>query len=341
MERRKMEPVTPQDLETFLFRSIHPNLFLGTASDRYAGWIGQVYTEGRYKVSARSKRMGKSTFREKVLPVESVAEYFQHFSVLEVDYTFYALLLDRDANPTRTWHVLQSYARHLSKGDRLILKAPQAVFARKVRRGRTFAENPDYLDADVFTRRFYEPALDLLGEALTGIVFEQEYTRASERESPKTFAAGLDGFFAACPDDSRFHVEIRTGAYLSKPVFDVFEKHGLGQVLSHWTWLPSLEEQFGKAGRRFFNAGGGCVVRLMTPRGVRYEDAYKQAFPFDRIREGMESPGMIEDAVRIAQKAVREDVRINMVVNNRAGGNAPLIARRFARSFLRRIAEDS
>jgi len=115
----------------------------------------------------------------------------------------------------------------------------------------------------------------------------------------------------------------------------------VGQVLSHWTWLPSLEGQFRKAGRRFFNGGREAVVRLMTPRGVRYADAYKQAFPFDRMQKGMESPGMIADAVGIARMGLREDVRINMVVNNRAGGNAPLIARRFARSFLQRIAEDA
>jgi len=155
------------------------------------------------------------------------------------------------------------------------------------------------------------------------------------------FAAALDRFFEACPDDVRYHVEVRTEAYLASPLFEVLGRRGVGQVLSHWTWLPSLDAQHRKSGRRFFNRGREAVVRLMTPRGVRYADAYKQAFPFDHIREGMESPGMIDDAVSIARKALQEDVRINMVVNNRAGGNAPLIARRFARRFLQRIAEEA
>ena len=33
----------------FLFRDIHPYVRIGTASDRYAGWIGQIYSEGRYR----------------------------------------------------------------------------------------------------------------------------------------------------------------------------------------------------------------------------------------------------------------------------------------------------
>lgn len=333
-----MDTEVNADPESFWFRGLHPYLSLGTASDRYAGWIGQIYTQGRYTPSSRSKRVGGETFQERVLPVESVREYFQHFEILEVDFTFYALLLDAQGEPTRTFHVLRAYRDHLSPGDCLLLKAPQAVFAQKLRRGRTFVENPDYLNAEVFTRRFYEPARDLLGDALHGILFEQEYRRKKERAEKKAFAGGLDAFFSSLPPDNRYHVEIRTEAFLAPPTFEVLERHGVGQVLSHWTWLPSLWKQFHEGGRRFYNRGKECVVRLMTPHGVRYADAYRQAFPFDRVVEGMMSPGMLEDALLVTQEALREDVRVNLVVNNRAGGNAPVIARRFARHFIQRIA---
>ena len=328
----------PSGVDRFFFRDLHPGLRLGTASDRYAGWIGQVYTEGRWSTASRTKRVGGRSFQERVLPVESVGEYFRHFEILEVDFTFYAPLLDEKLNPSRTFHLLRSYREHFEPDARLILKAPQAVFARKVRRGKGFVENRDYLNAELFVRRFYEPARSLLGEHLAGILFEQEYQRKQERGAPEAFAAGLDRFFGACPEDPDYHVEVRTDAYLTPPLFEMLERRGIGQVLSHWTWLPTLRAQLLKAGGRFFNRGNQCVVRLMTPRDVRYEEAYRRAFPFDRLVEGMLSPGMIEDAVGIAGDALREDVRVNMVVNNRAGGNAPLIARRFARSFLRRIA---
>ena len=35
-------------METFNFRNLHPLIAIGTASDRYAGWIGQIYSHDRY-----------------------------------------------------------------------------------------------------------------------------------------------------------------------------------------------------------------------------------------------------------------------------------------------------
>lgn len=35
--------------EKFQFRGLHPKVFMGTASDRYKGWIGQIYCPGRYE----------------------------------------------------------------------------------------------------------------------------------------------------------------------------------------------------------------------------------------------------------------------------------------------------
>jgi len=73
------------DIENFQFRGLHPNVFLGTASDRYAGWLGQIYSEKLYgdRIARRKKTVGGKSFVEEVLPVESVKEYFQHFRVLE------------------------------------------------------------------------------------------------------------------------------------------------------------------------------------------------------------------------------------------------------------------
>ncbi len=83
------------NIDTFHFRSLHPQVFIGTASDRYAGWLGQIYSPGRYqgRITQRSKVLAGRTFVEQVLPVDSVEEYFEHFSVLEIDLSFYRPLL--------------------------------------------------------------------------------------------------------------------------------------------------------------------------------------------------------------------------------------------------------
>jgi hypothetical protein len=41
--------MSKMNLDKFLFRGLHPNVFIGMASDRYARWIGQTYSEERYK----------------------------------------------------------------------------------------------------------------------------------------------------------------------------------------------------------------------------------------------------------------------------------------------------
>ncbi len=323
-------------IEYFQFRGLHPNISIGTASDRYAGWIGQIYSARRYAkdIIHRSKSVGGKVFTEEVLPVESVEEYFRHFGVLEMDFTFYQPLLDKDKRPTRNYHVLSKYSHYLNKEDRLILKVPQIVFARKLRSGGAYVENEQYLSAKVFTTQFYEPGLGLLGPWLEAFIFEQEYQRKSERPSAKVMAAELDGFFGTIPRDKRYHVELRTDSLLAPPVFDVLVKYGVGQVLSHWTWLPPLARQFALSGRRFSNAGNRLVVRLMTPRGMRYEDAYARAHPFTGLVNGMLDPRMVDETADLMWAAVKKGVQANIVINNRSGGNAPVIAQRVAEKFL-------
>jgi uncharacterized protein YecE (DUF72 family) len=327
--------MTQADPSIYRFRDLHPNVLMGTASDRYAGWLGQIYSKERYgnKISTRSKTVAGQTLTEETLPVESVEEYFDHFAVLELDFTFYRLVLDRELKPTPNYHVLRTYAKHLGRDDCLILKVPQIIFAQKLWRKGQFIQNPDYLDADVFTRQFYTPALDLLGDHINGFLFEQEYQRKQDRAAPDTYAAGLIEFFQKVPQDKRYHVEVRTDSLLSPPYFKVLEKFGIGQVLSHWTWLPPLRKQFEKSSKAFFNASKQCVIRLMTPRGMRYEEAYVKAFPFNKLVDGMMSPDMVKDTVDIMRAAIEENVRANVVINNRAGGNAPLTAQKIAQEF--------
>jgi uncharacterized protein YecE (DUF72 family) len=326
----------PADITKFIFRGLHPGVCMGTASDRYAGWLGQIYSPERFggKISKRSKTVGGQTVNEELLPVESVQEYFRHFSILELDFTFYSLLLDEHSNPTPTLRVLETYRRNLKEGDRIVVKVPQSVFAQKMWKAGRFAPNPGYLNAEIFIAKFYAPVADLLGPTLQGFIFEQEYQAKKERQSPDLFVSALDRFFETLPKDNRYHVEVRTEALLTKAYFQVLEKHGIGQVLSHWTWLPPLRKQLSKASGRFFNAGKQAVIRLMTPIGMRYEEAYLKAFPFDKLVEGMMSPRMPEETAEIMLEAIKQAVHTNVIINNRAGGNAPLIAQKVAEKFI-------
>jgi uncharacterized protein YecE (DUF72 family) len=326
-----------QNIERFLFRGLHPKILLGTASDRYAGWTGQIYTREKYegRISRRTNAVGGKSFVEETLPVESVKEYFEHFPALEIDYTFYSFLLDEDGKPTQNFHVLKRYREHMKEDDSVVLKVPQLITAQKLRRGGQYAENETYWNKEMFIKRFYEPANEILGDTLNGMIFEQEYQRKQDRVPVKKMAEDLDRFFESVPKDTRYHIELRTDAYLTSMVFEVLEKHGVGQLLSHWTWLPPLRKQLLKADQKVFNSGRQRIVRLMTPIGMRYEGAYAKAHPFDKLVEGMMQPGMVQETAEIMRKAITDSVETRILINNRAGGNAPLIAQKVAEEFLR------
>ncbi len=326
------------------FREVHPHLRVGTASDRYAGWLGQIYPEETWatQVTTRTKKLGGQAFEEKMLPVESVADYFAHFSVLELDFTFYRPLLERDGKASPNLYVLQQYAEHAPPDALFLLKAPQTFFARRLRRSKggnvSYEDNPDFLDADTYTRCFHEPARDLLQERLLGVLFEQEYARVQDSPEPEENVAELDRFFAQVPRDVQPHVELRSPHLLTAPYFDWLAENGIGFVFSHWTWLPPLREQWKLTGGRFTAADGNAVCRLLTPLRTKYAEAYAQAYPFEQPVPALaESEGvhkMVLDAVALTYQAEAQDAALNLILNNRAYGNSPALGQRIASRVL-------
>ena len=146
-----------QQINNYEFREVIDSVRFGTVSDRYAGWIGQIYSEEwSAGVSKRKRTLGGKKFEEKTVPVQSVEEYFEHFSTLEIDYTFYRTLLEKDGAPSNNYFVLQRYADAAPPDAQFLLKAPQQVTARILRRrgpdGATYENNPTFLDTHIFTR---------------------------------------------------------------------------------------------------------------------------------------------------------------------------------------------
>jgi len=48
----------------------------------------------------------------------------------------------------------------------------------------------------------------------------------------------------------------------------------------------------------------------------------------------MMSPRMPEETAEVMSEAIKQDVKANVIINNRAGGNAPLIAQKVAEKFI-------
>jgi uncharacterized protein YecE (DUF72 family) len=330
-------------IEAFDFRGVHPHVRFGTASDRYAGWIGQIYPESYAdEVTSRKRRLDGKTYEERTVPIESAADYFEHFGVLEIDFTYYRPLCDAEGEATSNYGLLRQYAMHAPTEARFFLKVPRTYFSRILRRGGgknvQYAENPEFLNVDAYLRQFHEPAVEILGDRLVGILFEQEYQRKGESPTPEENVAELDAFFAELPSSVQPHIELRSEHLLAPPYFAWLEDRGIGFVFSHWTWLPPIRKQWRLAGERFTAADGNVVARLLTPINTRYADAYALAHPFDApvdaISGSEQARNMVMDATALLYQAEKAGVLLNVIVNNRAWGNAPMLAQEIAGRIL-------
>jgi len=332
-----------EDIERFDFRHLHPGLLFGTASDRYAGWIGQIYADAwSSQVRKRSRRLGGKSYEERTVPVASVEEYFEHFDVLEIDYTFYRTLRGAAGAPSNNYFVLQQYAEAAPDDAQFLIKAPQEVTARSLRRGGSgkphYEENPEYLNARIFREGFLEPALEILDGRLSGIIFEQEYQRKTSGPDPETNIAELDAFFGGLRAEVPIHLELRSPHLLVPPYFDFLEAHGLGFVFSHWSWLPPIRHQWRMAAERFTARGRHVVCRLLTPLKMPYEKAYGLAHPFDKpvaeLSETEQAKNMVLDTTALSMQALKRDYAAIIISNNRAWGNAPSLAQKVAARIL-------
>lgn len=331
------------EIEQFKLRHVHPNIRFGTASDRYEGWIGQIYPqEYASEVASRRRTLDGRKYDERTVPITSSADFFRHFGALEVDYTYYRPLRDEKGEPTTNYFVLSQYAEHAPDDAVFFLKVPQTFFARTLRRGGAkrveYLENPDFLNAPSYVTQFHDPAVEILGDRLGGMVFEQEYQRKSESPEPEQNVAELDAFFREVPPDVQPHIELRSEHLLVPPYFDWLEDRGIGYVFSHWTWLPPLRKQWRMARERFTASDGNALVRLLTPLNVKYADAYALAFPFDKPVSGLcdtpQAEYMVKDVVTLVHEAEKRTALLNVIVNNRAWGNAPVLAQEIARRLL-------
>lgn len=317
--------MTARKTETFEFRDVAPGLHFATASDRYASWVGQIYSsEAGYKITKSKKTIKGQSFTEEKLPVRSVTEYFRHYSALEIDFTFYDFLLDRDGKPTRNWAPLAEYAKHIPDDGLVVLKVPEAICATTrwdfTGGKRTAVPNRTYLDPEAFAARFYRPATEILGKRITAFSFEKAYQRKDSCPPPEKNIEELQKFFDAIPRDDRYHIEERTDRLKTEDYFVFLHQNGIGNVFSHWTWLPDLRKQWEQAGGF---TGSAAIIRLLTPLRVAYEESYATYHPFAELRD--EFTSMYKDAAFIIREGLSIRLPTILVANNRAGGNANLI----------------
>ena len=277
------------------------NIWIGTSSWKYEGWLGQIYSRERYLTRGR--------FSRKRFESECLAEYAETFPAVCGDFSFYQF-------PTpEFWSKLFGSA---PAELRFALKVPEEVtvevFPRHARYGpRAGTQNPSYLNADALRALFLEP-LEPYAQRMGPMIFEF----GARNTAPREFVQELDAFVAQLPGTFRYAVEVRNREYLRPPYFDCLRGHGIAHVFNAWTRMPPVAEQMAIPGA--FTADF-TVTRALLRQGWAYEEAVRKFQPYDKIQD--ENPEL-RDALRALIRRMKEERRAAYIyVNNRLEGNAP------------------
>ena len=277
------------------------NIWIGTSSWKYEGWLDQIYSRERY--------LSRGKFSKKRFEAECLAEFAETFPIVCGDFSFYQF------PAPEYWHKLFASAPPSLK---FALKAPEEVtaevFPRHARYGpRAGMRNESYLNADAFRTLFLEP-LAPYRPRISSIIFE---FGARSTLLPE-FVDTLEPFLAALPAGFRYAVEVRNRGYLARPYFDALGRHKTAHVLNAWSRMPPLGEQLKIPG---IFTSDFAVARVLLREGRAYEQAVEQFSPYDRIQDENKEG---REALRALLKRMKEERRAAMVfVNNRFEGNAP------------------
>src|SRR5579863_3201567 len=271
------------------------NIWIGTSSWKYEGWLDQIYSRERYLVRGK--------FSRKRFEAECLAEYARIFPVVCGDFSFYQF-----PSP-QYWERLFASA---PSALRFALKVPEEVtaevFPMHARYGpRAAMSNANYLNADALSALFLEP-LEPYRDRIATLIFE--FGARSAR--PAEFIGRLAPFLAALPPAFRYAVEIRNRSFLNAPYFELLRQNRVAHVFNAWTRMPPLHEQ--TALPDSFTADF-TVARALLREGRRYEQAVEKFSPYGHvIDENPEGRG----ALRALVERMRKERRAAYIfVNNR------------------------
>jgi len=284
--------------------AVSPLIRFGTSTWTYEGWQGQVY----------HRQYAKSTFAR-----ECLGEYCQYqynneplFRTVGNDSTFY-----RPPTANQLRHYLNQIPEDFEMCFKVWEEITIPIYAKQPRYGaRAGQPNPRFLDAKLFNELVLTPYREAKFEPQTG-AFLFEFQRHGMLAAE--FLTRLDDFFRQIPKDFRYAVEIRNPGLLGPEYYKMLEAHGVAHVYNHWSSMPGLADQHIRMGS--FTAPFS-VLRLLTPLKMTYEAAKKRAEPYNKIVG--ELPEMRRETVDLVNKALAENRRAYVLVNNRSEGNAPL-----------------
>ncbi|MFM8788831.1 MAG: DUF72 domain-containing protein, partial [Chthoniobacterales bacterium] len=283
------------------------NLYLGTSSWKYEGWLGQIYDEQRY--------LTRGKLSTKRFETECLEEYAEIFPSVCVDAGYYRF-------PSEKY--LANLCAQVPDGFRLSYKVTDEITVKKFPKldrfgDRAGSDNEHFLNAKLFTDAFLGPLSP--HRKKTGVlIFEFSAFYPTHFERLRDFIAALDEFLGQLPTNWQYAVEVRNTKLLRAEYFNVLHAHNVAHVFNSWTKMPPIEEQMTMPGA--FTADFFAARFLLRP-GRAYQQAVDSFQPYGETKEkNPEARAAIKALIKRGPAAPTPRPSY-VFVNNRLEGNSP------------------
>jgi uncharacterized protein YecE (DUF72 family) len=282
-------------------------VFVGTSSWKYMGWLGQLYSPERYEYRGK---VAKTRFER-----DCLAEYAESFKTVCLDAAYYDF-------PRPDF--LKKLSDQTPDDFQFGFKVTDVVTLKNFPNLPRFGEkagrpNPDFLNADLFSRAFLEPC-DSIRSKVGVLMFEFSRFWPTDFQHGRDFVAALDEFLGKLPKGWPYAIEMRNKHWLEKEYWDCLARHGVSHVFNSWNAMPSVTEQMAKPGSR--PNPGLVAARFLLKPGRGYEAAVKAFQPYDATKEVNDEARQAGAALLLEGVQFEPRRKTYVYVNNRLEGNA-------------------
>lgn len=304
----KVRPAPTGAAQHALADALPPTLHLGTSSWHFPGWAGMVW-DGEYESPALSKH--------------GLAAYAQHplLRTVSVDRSFYKPLSASQ---------FAAYAAQVPDHFRFVVKAPSLVADAMVRgdNGRGMEANPAFLDPQLATAEFVQPALEGLAHKIGALVFQLSPLPGPMLAQLPGILQRLGAMLRALPalrptaPDGVIAVEVRNPEFLTPAFAQVLREAGATYCLGLHPRMPPIADQLPLL-RALWPGPLVCRWNLSRRHGAYgYEEAKTLYEPFDKLVDP--DPETRATLARVIAGTTGAGQRAYVTVNNKAEGSAPL-----------------
>ena len=191
------------ELRSFADRGI----YFGTSSWKYEGWLGSIYSEGRYVTRGK---LSKAKFEQNCL-----AEYCETFPTVCGDLTFYQF-------PSEEYwaKLFDATPEHFVFGFKVPEDITVETWPKHARYGRRAGlPNESFLNPQILGQ-YFTSRLKRYGKRVGPLIFEFGTFNKKTFPTPADFLAVLDRFLKTLPEGFRYAIEIRNHDYSDPGVSD-------------------------------------------------------------------------------------------------------------------------